>query len=62
TNAFASYAITPAIRLSVNVQNLFDVIAITEVGQVPDSVPTDGIDTARAFPGRNISATATLRF
>jgi outer membrane receptor protein involved in Fe transport len=62
TNAFASYAITPAIRLSVNVQNLFDVIAITEVGQVPDSVPADGIDTARAFPGRNISATATLRF
>jgi len=29
---------------------------------VPDSVPADGIDTARAFPGRNISATATLRF
>ncbi|EIZ79006.1 TonB-dependent receptor [Novosphingobium sp. Rr 2-17] len=62
TNAFASYALTPTLRLSVSAQNLFNVIGITEVGQVPDSVPANGINTARAFPGRNVSATATLRF
>ena len=62
TNAFASFALTPAIRLAVNAQNLFNVIAITEVGQIQDSVPANGINSARAFPGRNISASATLRF
>ncbi|WP_242181750.1 TonB-dependent receptor [Sphingomonas sp. CARO-RG-8B-R24-01] len=62
TNGFVSYALTPAIRLAVNAQNLFDVVAITEVGQVPDSVPANGINTARAFPGRNITASATFRF
>ncbi|WP_167075296.1 TonB-dependent siderophore receptor [Sphingomonas vulcanisoli] len=62
TNAFAYYNLTSAIRVSVNAQNLFNVIAITEVGQGPDVVPANGIDTARAFPGRNVSASIALRF
>lgn len=62
TGAFASYAITPAVHVSVNAQNLFDVLAITELGLATDTLPTNGINTARAFPGRNISATIGLKF
>lgn len=62
TGAFASYAITPALQVSVNAQNLFNVLAITELGLSGDTLPTNGINTARAFPGRNISATIGLKF
>ncbi|MEG8017185.1 TonB-dependent siderophore receptor [Sphingomonas sp. LR55] len=62
TGAFASYAITPAVHVSVNAQNLFNVLAITELGLATDTLPTNGINTARAFPGRNISATIGLKF
>ncbi|KQM67683.1 TonB-dependent receptor [Sphingomonas sp. Leaf17] len=62
TGAFASFAVTPALRLSVNAQNIFNTLAITELGQSTDTLPTSGINTARAFPGRNISATIALRF
>ncbi|AXJ96136.1 MULTISPECIES: TonB-dependent receptor [unclassified Sphingomonas] len=57
TGAFASYAITPALQLSVNAQNLFNVLAITELGIWSDTLPTNGTNAARAFPGRNFSAT-----
>lgn len=62
TGAFASYAITPAIRVSVNAQNIFNKLAITELGISSDTLPANGINTARAFPGRNISATVGVRF
>lgn len=62
TGAFASYSITPDLRVSVNAQNIFDVLAITELGQSTDTLPANGINTARAFPGRNISATVSFQF
>ena len=62
TGAFASYLITPAIKVSVNAQNIFNKLAITELGISSDTLPANGINTARAFPGRNISATIALRF
>ena len=61
TNGFMSYDVTPRIRLALNAQNLFDVVAISEVGQVRDRMPADGIDSARAFAGRNVTASAVLR-
>lgn len=62
TGAFASFSVTPALRLSVNAQNLFNVLAITELGLATDTLPANGINTARAFPGRNVSATIGLKF
>ena len=62
TSLFGSYALTPSIKLSVNAQNIFNVLAITEVGQVQDRIPADGVTTARSALGRNISATIGLRF
>ncbi|MES3154304.1 TonB-dependent siderophore receptor [Sphingomonas faeni] len=62
TGAFASYDVTPMLRVSVNAQNLFNTLAITELGLATDSLPTSGINTARAFPGRNVSATIGLKF
>lgn len=62
TGAFASFDLTPALRVSVNAQNIFNALAITELGQSTDTLPANGINTARAFPGRNISATIGLRF
>ncbi|MEG3124551.1 TonB-dependent siderophore receptor [Sphingomonas sp. GB1N7] len=62
TGAFASFDVTQKLRVSVNAQNLFNTLAITELGLAADTLPANGIDTARAFPGRNISATVSLRF
>lgn len=62
TGAFASFSVTPALRLSVTAQNLFNVLAITELGLATDTLPANGINTARAFPGRNISATIGFTF
>lgn len=62
TGAFASYSITPDLRVSVNAQNIFNVLAITELGMSTDTLPANGINTARAFPGRNISATVSFQF
>ncbi|MGQ7451836.1 hypothetical protein ACTGUK_10465, partial [Streptococcus suis] len=50
TGAFASYAITPALQLSVNAHNLFNVLAITELGIWSDTLPTNGTNAARASP------------
>ena len=62
TGAFASFDLTPALRVSVNAQNLFNTLAITELGVATDTLPASGINTARAFPGRNVSATIGLKF
>jgi outer membrane receptor protein involved in Fe transport len=61
TNLFGSYALTPSLKASISVQNLFDVIAITEVGQNTSTVG-DGINTARTIPGRNISVGLRYNF
>lgn len=62
TNGFASFDVTPTIRLGLNAQNLFNVTAVTEIGRPRDYIPADGIASARTFAGRNVTASAVLRF
>ncbi len=62
TNGFVSYDVTPAVRVSVTAQNLFNTLAITEIGIAQDAVPANGINTARAFPGRTVSGSVAVRF
>jgi hypothetical protein len=47
TNGFASFDVTPAIRLGLNAQNPVNVVAVTEIGRPRDYIPADGIASAR---------------
>lgn len=53
-NAFASYAVTPSMTLSVGVNNLFDAIGYTE--------SNDGRGAARSINGRTAKATLKYTF
>ncbi|MCF2909243.1 TonB-dependent receptor [Pseudoalteromonas sp. DL2-H2.2] len=59
-NAFASYDMTDDLSLSLNVNNLFNAVGITEAeeGIVPDS----GIIRARTINGRTTSITVKYQF
>jgi outer membrane receptor protein involved in Fe transport len=57
-NAFADYYLSDALTLSVNVNNLFDEVGLTEAEQ--GTVPDNGIITARSINGR--SSTLTLKY
>ena len=56
-NLFANYFITPAVQLSFQMNNVFDVIGLTEIDSAPN---TQGVGTARSIDGR--TAKAGLRF
>ncbi len=59
-NAFVSVRPAPNVTLSVNGNNLFDVIGITESEE--GAIPTNGIVRARSITGRTISAAVRVGF
>jgi outer membrane receptor protein involved in Fe transport len=56
-NIFAQYNLTKQLLFSLNVNNVFDVIGITEVDSGPSAA---GVATARSIDGR--TAKALLRY
>ena len=59
-NAFASYQLTNALSVALNVNNLFDTVGITEAEE--GSVPDNNIIRARTINGRTTSATIKYEF
>ncbi|KKO45847.1 TonB-dependent receptor [Arsukibacterium ikkense] len=59
-NVFANYELAENLTLSLNVNNLFDTIGITEAEQ--GSVPANGIITARTINGRTASVGLRYKF
>ncbi|WP_462157593.1 TonB-dependent receptor domain-containing protein [Pseudoalteromonas sp. GB56] len=59
-NAFASYMLSDAMTVSVNINNLFDTTGITEAEE--GSVPDNGIIRARTINGRTSSLTLRYEF
>lgn len=60
TNAFVQFRPAERLLLSVNANNLFDVIALTGVDSA--AIPTSGVVAVRPLNGRTISATARFEF
>ncbi len=52
-NVFANYYIRPNIQLSLNINNLFDTVGLTEIDSLPN---TRGLATARSIDGRTVKA------
>lgn len=59
-NAFATYNLTQALSVSLNVNNLFDATGITEAEE--GSIPDNNIIRARTINGRTTSATLRYEF
>ncbi|GGB57499.1 TonB-dependent receptor [Shewanella inventionis] len=59
-NAFASYQLTDALSLALNVNNLFDTVGITEAEE--GSIPDNNIIRARTINGRTTTATVKYEF
>jgi len=59
-NAFAQFRPAPHVQAMVNVNNLFDTLAITEVTQ--STIPVGGIVLGRAMAGRSVAATVNYNF
>ncbi|MCW1429820.1 TonB-dependent receptor domain-containing protein [Novosphingobium sp. JCM 18896] len=59
-NAFLQVRPTERIQLSLNANNVFNVLGLAEVTQA--AIPTTGVVTARAINGRTISASARYSF
>lgn len=59
-NAFASYDLAENLTLSLNINNLFDEVGITEAEE--GSVPANGIIRARAINGRTASLSLRYQF
>ncbi|HEY0924197.1 TonB-dependent receptor domain-containing protein [Rheinheimera pacifica] len=59
-NAFASYNLAENLTVSLNINNLFDEIGLTEAEE--GSVPDNGIIRARTINGRNASLGLAYRF
>jgi outer membrane receptor protein involved in Fe transport len=59
-NAFASYDLAENLTLSLNINNLFDEVGLTEAEE--GSVPANGIIRARTINGRSISAGLSYKF
>ncbi len=59
-NLFASYFLSESLSVSLNVNNLFDTIGITEAEE--GSVPSNGIIRARTINGRTSSMTLKYDF
>jgi outer membrane receptor protein involved in Fe transport len=60
TDAFARYNLTDSITVSVNANNLFDVLAVTDVNDT--TIPASGVGLARVLNPRAISATLSYSF
>jgi len=59
-NAFLQVRPAEGFQLSLNANNLFNVLGLAEVTQA--SIPASGVVTARAINGRTLSATARFSF
>ncbi|MFC3032679.1 TonB-dependent receptor domain-containing protein [Pseudoalteromonas fenneropenaei] len=59
-NGFISYDLSSALNLSLNVNNLFDTVGITEAEE--GSIPDNGIIRARTINGRTTSVTLKYVF
>lgn len=59
-NAFASYFLSESLSVSLNINNLFDTVGITEAEE--GSVPDNNIIRARAINGRTSSLTFKYTF
>ena len=59
-NAFASYELARDLTVSLNINNLFDKVGLTEAEQ--GSVPANGIITARTINGRTASVGLRYQF
>ncbi|MBN7825433.1 TonB-dependent receptor [Bowmanella dokdonensis] len=59
-NAFASYYLTDALSVALNVNNLFDEVGLTEAEE--GSIPANNIIRARAINGRTTSLTLKYQF
>lgn len=59
-NLFADYLVTDSLTLSINVNNLFDKLGVTEVEEGSIMAGVDNIIRARSIPGR--SAVVSLRY
>ena len=59
-NAFASYELAENLQLSVNINNLFDEVGLTEAEE--GSVPANGIIRARTINGRTASIGLRYQF
>lgn len=59
-NGFVQYRLTDQFQLSLTANNLFDVLALTDVTQ--PSIPASGVVTARALNGRTVMAAMRFSF
>ncbi|WP_406665381.1 TonB-dependent receptor domain-containing protein [Gallaecimonas sp. GXIMD1310] len=59
-NGFATYYLSDQLSVSLNVNNLFNAVGLTEAEE--GSVPANGIIRARAINGRTTSMTLAYRF
>ncbi|KQM26360.1 MULTISPECIES: TonB-dependent receptor domain-containing protein [unclassified Sphingomonas] len=59
-NAFVQFRSAEQVQFSVNANNLFDTIGLTEAEE--GAIPANGIIRARSINGRTISATARFSF
>jgi outer membrane receptor protein involved in Fe transport len=55
-NAFARYDITSRMTVSLQADNLFNAVGLTEVDQSPGAVTSNGLNTARSILGRTVYA------
>ena len=55
-NAFARYDINERMSVSLQADNLFDTIGLTEIDQSPGAVQGNGLNTARSILGRTVYA------
>lgn len=55
-NAFVRYDITPRMTVSLQADNLFNAVGLTEIDQSPGGVTTNGLNTARSILGRTVFA------
>jgi outer membrane receptor protein involved in Fe transport len=61
-NPFLSFELTKGLSATVNVNNVFDTIGITEVEEGSITENTNNIVRARSITGRTSSLTISYRF
>lgn len=62
TNLFAEYELTDGLSVSINANNAFDVIGLTESEEDSIAGTGESVIRARSIPGRTITATLRYRF
>ncbi|KQS03345.1 TonB-dependent receptor [Sphingomonas sp. Leaf357] len=60
TNAFVQFRLARRLQLSLNANNLFDTIAITNI--LSATIPANGVVSAKVLNGRTLSASARFDF